>query len=63
MGFNGTPVLAFQLSGTLPNPAGHFMRITNPSASQSIDYLEIQLSNTNAALPNPMGIDNIVLRP
>jgi hypothetical protein len=62
----GNPV--FTTSGTVPNTFGNFATVTNPFPFALIDALVITVTNpSNPACPtcgsNPMGIDNIVLRP
>ena len=52
----------FALADTVPNTFGTFKTVINPQAADTIDTLNISL--TNAAAPcctNPMGIDNIVV--
>jgi hypothetical protein len=50
----------FTLSGTVPNPSGGFVHLTNPYASSPIDQLSIQLTNTSpACCSNYVGVDNI----
>ena len=62
----GNPV--FTATGTVPNTFGNFATVTNPFPAALIDTLIITV--TNPASPqcpscggNPVGIDNIVLRP
>ena len=62
----GNPV--FTATGTVPNTSGNFATVTNPFPSALIDALVVAV--TNPARPlcptcggNPVGIDNIVLRP
>lgn len=62
----GNPV--FSATGIVPNTFGNFATVTNPFATALIDALVITV--TNPASPqcptcagNPVGVDNIVLRP
>lgn len=55
-------VSVFTLSGTVPNTFGTFKTVPNPNPGAIIDTLTITLVNA-ATVPNPMGLDNIVLTP
>lgn len=63
----GAPV--FTAAGTVPNTFGNFATVSNPFPAALIDTLVITVTNpANPACPtcgggNPVGIDNIVLRP
>jgi hypothetical protein len=53
----------FTLDGRLPNTFGRFLPVTAADPSAVIDTLTIRLTNAAApCCPNPMGLDNIVLR-
>jgi len=54
--------VAFSVTDRLPNTFGAFRTVSNPRADVAIDTLVISLAN-NAAIQNPMGIDNIALTP
>jgi len=52
----------FTLSGTVPNTFGRFATIETTQPGTRIDTLLIRLSNPSAAVTNPVGFDNLVLR-
>jgi hypothetical protein len=53
----------FTLQGTQPNTFGNFATVRSPNPGAPIDTLLIRLSNPAAACcPNPVGLDNIVVR-
>jgi hypothetical protein len=61
-GFLGSSPV-FTLSGTVPNTFGGFATVSAAS-SPAIDTLRIALSNpATACCSNPVGLDNIVVRP
>jgi hypothetical protein len=49
----------FTVSGEVPNTFGNFMTVMNPYSTDSIDTLDVTL--TNPSQSNPMGLDNIVV--
>jgi hypothetical protein len=51
----------FVMTDTLPNTFGNFRTVTSTHASDLIDSLTIELTNPTTFVPNPMGVDNIVL--
>jgi hypothetical protein len=53
----------FTMSGRVPNTFGNFARVFS-SSTDAIDRLVIQLTNAApSCCSNPMGVDNIGLRP
>ena len=52
----------FTVTDTVPNTFGNFKTVINPQAADSIDTLNISLTNPAApCCTNPVGIDNIVV--
>lgn len=52
----------FTVSGEVPHTFGNFARVMNPYSSDSIDTLDVTLTNsTPPCCSNPMGLDNIVV--
>jgi hypothetical protein len=49
----------FTVSGEVPNTFGNFATVMNPYSTDSIDTLDVTL--TNPSQSNPMGLDNIVV--
>ena len=57
-------VTVFTAMGTVPNTFGNLATVPNPFPYTAIDTLLITVSNpATPCCGNPVGIDNIVLRP
>jgi len=52
----------FWMTGTVPNTFGSFRAVVLQTGRRMIDALVIKLTNGTPCCPNPMGLDNIVLR-
>jgi len=50
---------AFVFTGTVSNPMGTFVRVTNPYSAITLDQLFIKLTGTSGCCDNPVGLDNI----
>ena len=56
-------VTVFTVTGTVPNTFGNLATVPSAFPLAWIDTLLISVSNPEVATNNPVGLDNIVLRP
>ena len=60
-GLRGSAVV-FSMTGTVPYTFGTFKPVLRSAGRETIDTLIITLTNQPSVGPNPMGLDNIILR-